>query len=56
MLDVLIATHGKSISVQAHGPLMELREARYGISGDGQTAFIEMAAISGDFTRRPGEA
>lgn len=48
MLDVLIAaTHGKSISVQAHGPLMELREARYGISGDGQTAFIEMAAISG---------
>lgn len=48
MLDVLIAaTHGKSISVQAHGPLMELCEARYGISGDGQTAFIEMAAISG---------
>lgn len=48
MLDVLIAaTHGKSISVQAHGPLMELRETRYGISGDGQTAFIEMAAISG---------
>ena len=48
MLDVLsAATHGKSISVQAHGPLMELREARYGISGDGQTAFIEMAAISG---------
>lgn len=48
ILDVLIAaTHGKSISVQAHGPLMELREARYGISGDGQTAFIEMAAISG---------
>lgn len=48
MLDVLIAaTHGKGISVQAHGPLMELREARYGISGDRQTAFIEMAAISG---------
>lgn len=37
MLDVLIAaTHGKSISVQAHGPLMELREACYGISGDGR--------------------
>lgn len=48
MQDVLIAaTHGRSINVQAHGPLMELREARYGISGDGQTAFIEMAAISG---------
>lgn len=48
MLDVLIAaTHGKSIRVQAHGPLMELRETRYGISGDGRTAFIEMAAISG---------
>lgn len=48
MLDVLItATHGKSIALRAHGPLMELRDTRYGISGDGQTAFIEMAAISG---------
>lgn len=48
MLDVLItATHGKRIALRAHGPLMELRDTRYGISGDGQTAFIEMAAISG---------
>lgn len=48
MLDVLIAaTHGRSINVRAHGPLMELRETRYGISGNGRTAFIEMAAING---------
>lgn len=48
MLDVLIAaTQGKSITAYAHDPLMERRETRYGISGDGQTAFIEMANISG---------
>lgn len=48
MLDVLVtATKGHYVSIQAHGPLMELREARYGISGDGKTALIEMAAISG---------
>lgn len=48
MLDVLIeATCGKSVVIHAHNPLMELREARYGISADGKTAFIEMASISG---------
>lgn len=48
MLDVLLtATCGKSVFITAHDPLMELRDARYGISGDGQTAFIEMASISG---------
>lgn len=48
MLDVLLtATGGKSVVIPAHDPLMELRDARYGISGDGQTAFIEMASISG---------
>lgn len=48
MLDVLIAaTHGQYIRVSAHGPLMELRDTGYGISGDGETAFIEMARISG---------
>ena len=48
MLDVLIdATEGERITLCAHGPLMEVRDTRYGISGDGKTAFIEMAAISG---------
>lgn len=48
MLDVLTAsTNGKHRMIAAHDPLMILREARYGISGDGGTAFIEMAAISG---------
>lgn len=48
MLSVLTsATKGKDVTLSAHGPLMELRETRYGISGDGRTAFIEMAAISG---------
>lgn len=48
MLDVLLtATSGRSVIIRAHDPLMELRDARYGISGDGKTAFIEMASISG---------
>ena len=48
MLEVLVAaTKGQSITIGAHGPLMEQQKARYGISGDGQTAFIEMATISG---------
>ena len=32
---------------RAHGPLMEPRDTCYGLSGDGRTAFIEMARISG---------
>lgn len=48
MLDVLIAaTDGRRVGVRAHSPLMEIRETSYGISGDGQTAFIEMANING---------
>lgn len=48
MLDVLItATKGQYISISAHNPLMELRDTHYGVSGDGETAFIEMASISG---------
>lgn len=48
MLDVLLAAgNGKRITVRAHDPLMRVRNASYGISGDGNTAFIEMAAISG---------
>lgn len=48
MLDILTsATKGKYRTLPAHGPLMELVQERYGISGDGQTALIEMAAVSG---------
>lgn len=48
ILDVLIsATGGKYVPFRAHGPLMEERDACYGISGDGKTALIEMASISG---------
>lgn len=48
MLDVLLAaSNGKRITVRAHDPLMQPCDANYGISGDGNTAFIEMAAISG---------
>ena len=41
------ARNGKRITVRAHDPLMQPCDASYGISGDGNTAFIEMAAISG---------
>lgn len=41
MLDVDI------VSVQAHGPLMEMRTAEYAISRDGTTAYMEMASVSG---------
>lgn len=48
MRDVLIsATRGEEIHLSAHGPLMEERPTCYGISADRQTAFIEMASISG---------
>lgn len=48
MLSVMLqATGGTKRTVQAHHPLMAPMEAEYGISADGTTAFIEMAAISG---------
>lgn len=48
LLDVLVTVlQGKYISLSAHGPRMETIETRYGLSGDGRTALIEMAAISG---------
>lgn len=48
MLDVLIAaTNGRKVHISAHNPLMELHDTHYGISEDGETAFIEMASISG---------
>lgn len=48
MLDLLIsATQGQYRTLPVHGPLKEPIQGRYGISGDGQTALIEMAAVSG---------
>ena len=48
MLSVMLnATQGTTQTVWAHNPCMELTPAEYGISADGTTAFIEMAAISG---------
>ncbi len=41
------ATDGKMVMLPAMGPLGEVVGAFYGLSGDGQTAFIEMAAASG---------
>ena len=48
MLSVMLnATQGTTHTLWAHNPCMELTPAEYGISNDGKTAFIEMAAISG---------
>lgn len=40
-------TNGNWVPCAIHDPLFNKREAGYGISGDGATAFIEMAAASG---------
>lgn len=48
MQEVLItATQGKRVSLNVHNPLMQVIQADYGLSKDGKTAFIEMAAASG---------
>lgn len=48
LLDMLTdALQGEYIRLSAHDPLMKTRETCYGISGNGKTAIIEMAAISG---------
>ncbi|RTF02692.1 glycerate kinase [Serratia marcescens] len=47
-VDALVAaTGGRKVSVTATGPLGERVAAFYGVSGDGKTAVIEMAAASG---------
>ena len=47
-LSVLLHTsNGTYRHLQAHNPCMEIIPTRYGIAGDGQTAYLEMAAISG---------
>lgn len=44
---VVDATDGRIVEVTATGPLGEKVDAFYGITGDGKTAVIEMAAASG---------
>ena len=41
------ATRGKIITLPVHNPLMQPIRASYGMTGDGQTAIIEMSAASG---------
>ncbi|MBO6170921.1 MAG: glycerate kinase, partial [Desulfovibrio sp.] len=44
---VTAATGGRRVTVTAQGPLGEPVEAFYGLTGDGATAVIEMAAADG---------
>jgi len=41
------ASGGKMISCNVHDPLNRIISSSFGISGDGKTAFVEMAAASG---------
>lgn len=48
ILSVMLHTlEGKVQTIPVHNPCMEVIEAEYGISTDGETAFIEMANASG---------
>jgi len=49
------ATNGRFFSQIVQDPLGRPVEASYGLSGDGQTAFIEMAQASGLYRLAPGE-
>jgi len=44
---LVAATDGTWVNAETHDPLMRSIETRYGITGDGVTAIIEMAAASG---------
>lgn len=55
-LEVLVqATGGRVETVQVHDPLMRPVSSRFGISGDGKTAFLEMADASGLWLLQPRE-
>lgn len=41
------AVNAMTVSVMVHDPLMQMKEAKYAISADGTTAYMEMAAASG---------
>lgn len=47
MLEALSSLRVQEVRLRVHGPLDEKVEARYLISSDGQTAYIEMASASG---------
>ena len=54
--ELLTSWHGgNQISLQVTGPLFSPVTARYGVSSDGATAFIEMAEASGLSILRPEE-
>ena len=46
---------GKKIKVQVLDPFFRKIEGEYGISGDGKTAFVEMANVSGLQLLKPEE-
>lgn len=48
-------TQGQRVSLQVHDPLFRKIEARYGISADGKTAFMEMAQAAGLQLLQPDE-
>ena len=52
---IVIAANGRYVNTRAHDPLSRLIDTRYALSADGQTAYIEMAAISGLPLLRPEE-
>ncbi len=55
-LEALVdATNGTYINTEAYDPLLRLIQVKYGILGDGNTAVIEMAAVSGIELLKPEE-
>ncbi len=50
-----MATNGQLRTVRVNDPLFRLVDATYGISGDGKTAFVEMAQASGLNLLKPDE-
>ena len=52
---VIDATGGSLFRIQVKDPLMREIDSFYGITGDGKTAVIEMAAASGIELLKPGE-
>ena len=52
---IVAAANGRYVTTRAHDPLSRLIDTRYVLSADGQTAYIEMAAISGLPLLRPEE-
>jgi glycerate kinase len=55
-MDILTRrTRGHFVDVTVHDPLLRKIESSYGISSEGQYAFIEMSAASGLHLLKPGE-